>query len=104
MSVVSAQAQGVGDDAHRTEGHGGCGDHRGQQPAEGGVEHSRGDRNADDVVDECEQQVLLDVAHSVDGQVAGLDQGCEVAAEEGHVCALDGDVGPLTPSPAIATV
>ncbi len=59
----AAEPQGVGDHRDRGEAHRGGGDHRRQEQAEEGIEHAGGDRHAERVVDEGEEQVLADVAH-----------------------------------------
>ena len=54
-------------DRHGAEAHRGAGDHRAQQQADKRIEHAGGDRDAERVVDEGEEQVLADVAHGARG-------------------------------------
>ena len=56
-------------------------------------EHARRQRNADAVVEQCPEQVLLDVADRGARQLDGAGDVHEVAAHEYHVGSLLGDVG-----------
>src|SRR5690606_7685287 len=70
------------------------GQHGAQEHAEGGVEHARGDGDPDGVVDERPEQVLFHRAHGAAREPdRGGDAG-QIAAHEGDVAGLDGDVGP----------
>ena len=57
------QPQGVADDAHRRERHCGRGNDGRQQHTEEGEEHTSGDRHADRIVDEGEEEVLANIGH-----------------------------------------
>jgi len=56
-----AQPQCVGNDGNGAEAHRGAGEHGTEQQAISWIEDARGDGNADDVVEEREEKVLLDV-------------------------------------------
>src|SRR5262245_14102869 len=59
----SPEPKRVQDDGHRAERHRGTRDHRAQQQSEEWIEHTRGHRYAEHVVDEGEEQILSDIAH-----------------------------------------
>jgi hypothetical protein len=80
------QPQAVGDHEHARERHGRAGDHRVEEP--GGGERERGD-----VVGEGPEQVALDRGEGAAGQADGVGGGAQVAADQGEVGCLDGDVG-----------
>src|SRR6266536_3083648 len=91
--VPAVQPVGVTDDGQRAERHRGGGEHRRQPDAEQRVEHAGGDRDADAVVDQGEEQVLADVAHGGPGQLYGGGDSGQRAGDEGDVGGFDGDVG-----------
>ena len=62
-------------------------------PTGEGEEHARRQRNADAVVEQRPEQVLLDVADRGARKLDGAGDVHEVAAHEYHVGALLGDVG-----------
>ena len=64
-----------------------------EQQAEGRVQHARRDRDADHVVDERPEQVLLHRPHRAARQRDRVRDRAQVAAHERHVRRLDGDVG-----------
>ena len=87
-----AQPQGVQHDADARQAHRRRADHRRELHAEGGVEYARRERNADDVVEERPEEVLLDVTHDAARKADGGDSVEEVAPHEHRVCAVDGDI------------
>ena len=89
----AAQPVGVGDHGQRGQCHRRGGDHRTEPQSQGGVEHAGGDRDAHDVVEECERQVLADVAHGGPGQVDRGDQPGRCPGDQRDVGGLDGHVG-----------
>src|SRR5262245_32789985 len=74
-----AQAQRVADDRDGAQAHGRAGDHRTEDDPEDRVEHARRDRDADDVVDEGEEEVLADVAHGRGGEREGAVDRAQIA-------------------------
>ncbi|BCM64732.1 hypothetical protein EASAB2608_00066 [Streptomyces sp. EAS-AB2608] len=91
--MPAAQAGGVDDHGQGGQGHRGGGDDRAETDTPQKVEGARGEGDADGVVDQGEQQVLLDVAHGGAGEPDGGDDAGEGAGDEGDVGGLDGDVG-----------
>ena len=89
----AAEAEGVGDDGDRADAHGGAGEHRVQQPAGERVENAGGEGEAEEVVGEGPEEVLLDVAEGGAGEVHGADEGGEVAFDEDEAGAVHGDIG-----------
>ena len=88
-----SQAQRVCHDAHARQAHC-CGAEHGRElPAGEGEEHTRGQRDADAVVEQRPEQVLLDVADRGARELDGAGDIHEVAAHEHHVGTLLGDVG-----------
>ena len=71
----AAEAEGVGDDGDRADAHGGAGEHRVQQPAGERIENAGGEGEAEEVVGEGPEEVLLDVAEGGAGEVHGADEG-----------------------------
>src|ERR1043166_1732015 len=76
------QPQGVGNYRHRAETHGGGSDHRAEKNAEGGIQDARGNRHADRVVEEGEEQVLPDVRHRRAAQPPRAQDAAQVALDE----------------------
>ena len=87
-----AQAQGIQHDADARQAHRRRPDHGRELDAERGVEHARRERDADDVVEERPEEVLLDVAHDTARQADRTDRVEEVAPHEDGVRTLDGDI------------
>src|SRR5216684_2379300 len=88
-----AQSQGIADDAHRRQRHGGGGNDRREQDAEMGIEDARGNRDAGGVVDEREEQVLSDVAHGRLREPAGANDAAEIAFQQRDAGALHRHIG-----------
>ncbi len=65
-----AQTQSIGHHAYRAHAHSSCCDHRVQAEARPS-KRARRHRNADGVVEQCPEQVLLDVAHSGTRKIQG---------------------------------
>src|SRR5438045_1898304 len=57
------------------------------------VEHARGDRNAQEVVDKGKEKVLADVAYRAFAQDAGLGDAPQIAFDEHYARAAHRDVG-----------
>jgi len=81
----ASQTQAVGDDEHGTERHGRAGDHRVERPG-------RRQRNGGDVVGEGPEEVAPDDGQGPPGQPDRISGYPEVAADQGEISCLDGDV------------
>ena len=57
------------------------------------MKHACGDRHAQRIVDEREEQILSDVLHDVLGETPCTDDASEVALHQRHVGALNRNVG-----------
>src|SRR6266403_2074674 len=88
-----AESQRVGDDGDGAEAHRGTGEHGTEQQAEGWIEDACGDGDADDVVEEREEKVLLDVADRRAAQLASANDAAQVALHQRDAGAFDGNVG-----------
>src|ERR1700682_5409375 len=88
-----AQSQGVADDAHRWQRHGGGGNDRREQDAEMGIEDACSNRDAGGVIDEREEQILPDVAHGRLREPAGANDAAQIALQQGDAGTLHRDVG-----------
>ena len=89
--VKGVQPQGICDDADAGQAHGRGGDHRVQRDAEA-REHARRQRDADGVVEERPEQVLMDVAHHRAGQAHRGGYIGQVAAHQHNVGGVQCDV------------
>src|SRR3974390_1969544 len=87
------ESEGVGDDRDGAEAHGGGGEHGAEEQAEEGVEDAGCNGDAEGVVDEGEEQVLTDVAHSGVAEADGFGDAAQVAFDKGDAGAFDRDVG-----------
>ena len=58
-----------------------------------GIEDAGGERHAERVVDEGEEEVLADILHRRGGELAGADDAAEIAGHQRYAGALDRDVG-----------
>ena len=87
------EPQGIGDNAHRAEAHGGSGEHGVELESEGDKQHARSQRDADGVVEEGPEQILLDVADHRAGEFNGGDSVEQVALHQDDVGGFDGDIG-----------
>src|SRR5882762_955514 len=74
-----AQAQGVGDDRHGSEAHGGTGDHWAQQPAEERIENACGKRNPERVVKKGEGKILTDILDRGAAEQPGAHDAAQIA-------------------------
>ena len=93
LRTEPVQAQGVGNHANAGEGHG-CRPQHGVQGQSQAAEHTGGNGDADDVVDERPEQVFLDVAHHPTGQAHRLHHILEGGLHEYHIRRIQGDVRP----------
>ena len=87
------EPQGVCDNAHRAEAHGGSGEHGVELESEGDKQHARSQRDADGVIEEGPEQILLDVADYRAGELNGGDSVEQVALHQDDVGGFDGDIG-----------
>jgi hypothetical protein len=87
-----AQSQGIADDAQGAEDHGGGGEQGMQRDSGNGHECSGGERNADDVIREREQQILADVAHHGAAEPHRSYNPGQIAADQADAGRLDRDV------------
>ena len=93
LRLPAAQPQGVADHAHRGKAHGGGGQHGAQFPAEGGVKHPGGNGDADGIIKECPEKILLDVAQDAAGKLQGGGDIGGVAVHQHDIGGVDGDIG-----------
>ena len=95
FSVVQrcfAKAEGIGDDGHGAEAHGGAGEHGAEKDAEDRIEGAGSDGDAHEIVDEREEKVLADVSERGAAETNGPGDSPEITSEERDARALDGDV------------
>ena len=90
MQRQVAEAQGVGHDENRAEGHSQGGDHGGELQPEGYEEDTRGDGDADDVINEGPEEVLLDHPQGGPREVDGRANRLEARGHKDNVGGLDG--------------
>lgn len=86
LVLAFGEAEAGEDDGDGGECHGGATGDWGEV-AEGG------EWDADDVVDECPEEVLADGGHGLAGEGEGSADGTEVVCGEGDGGGFDGDVG-----------
>src|SRR5882762_4910967 len=89
-----AQPQRVDDDRDRTRAHRGGRKHRVQEQAGPGEQHPRGNRHAESVVYERQEQILADVTHRRARKPPRANDPAQVAFDERDACALDRHIGP----------
>ena len=82
------------DDAHGAQRHRRARDDRVEQESKAGIQHARGDRNADHIVDERPEQILAHRAHRAARQRDRIGHGAEVGTHERDIARLDRDVRP----------
>src|SRR3989344_5508485 len=75
------------------ERHRGTGEDGREEPAEHRIEDTARERDTDDVIGECPEQVLSDTAHRELRETYRLYQLTYITVQESDACALDGDVG-----------
>ena len=93
LRFPAAQPQGIADDADRGKAHGGGGQHGAELPAQQGIEHPGGNGNADAIIKECPEEVLLDIAQDAAGKLQGGGNIGGVAVHEDNIGGVDGDIG-----------
>ena len=91
VQVEQIQAQRVADDTEAGQAHRGGAEHGVQRQAEGD-EHTGGQRDANDVVDEGPEQILVDVAQGGAAQADGGGHIGEPGVHQHHVRRINGDV------------
>ena len=91
--LKGSQAQRIAYDAYARQAHGRGAEHRRELPSGEREEHARRQRNADAVVEQRPEQVLLDVADRGARKLDGARNIHEVATHEHHICPFFGDVG-----------
>lgn len=94
------EPQGIGDNAHRAEAHGGSGEHGIELESEGDKQHARSQRDADGVVEEGPEQILLDVADHGTAQFHGRHGIPQIIFHQNNICALHGYIRACTNSHA----
>ena len=87
------QSQRIPDHADRGQRHRRGRDDRRQKNAEHRVQGPSSDGHTGSIVKEGEEQVLADIAHGRLGETACAHDAGEIAFQQRHACALDGDVG-----------
>ena len=92
VHLEQVQTQGVGDDAEGAEAHRGGAEHRVERDASPD-EAAGGDGDADGVVEEGPEQVLVYVAQRGAGHADGGGDVAQLALHEHDVGRVDGDVG-----------
>ena len=93
LGLPAAQPQGVADHAHRGKAHGGGGKHGVELPVQGGIEYACGDGNADGIIKERPEQVLLDIAQHAAGKLqSGGDIG-GIAVHQDDIGGINGNIG-----------
>ena len=93
LRFPAAQPQGVADDADRGKAHGGGGQHGAELPAQQGIEHPGGNGNADAIIKESPEKILLDIAQHAAGKLqSGGDIG-GIAVHQHDIGGVDGDIG-----------
>ena len=91
--LPAAQPQGIADHAHRRKAHGGGGKHGVELPVQGGIEYARGDGNADGIIEERPEQILLDIAQHAAGKLqSGRDIG-GIAVHQDDIGGINGNIG-----------
>ena len=93
LGLPAAQPQGIADDADRGKAHGGGGQHGAELPAQQGIEYPGGNGNADAIIKECPEEVLLDIAQDTAGKLQGGGNIGWVAVHEDNIGRIDGDIG-----------
>ena len=93
LGFPAAQPQGIADDADRGKAHGGGGQHGAELPAQQGIEHPGGNGNADAIIKECPEEVLLDIAQDAAGKLQGGGNIGGIAVHEDNIGRIDGDIG-----------
>ena len=88
----AAQPERVGDDAHAGHAHRRRREHGRQAPAERREKDARRQRNADGIVKECPEQILLDVAQHGARQANRIRHVPQVAAHQDDARAVNRDV------------
>ena len=92
VHVEEVQPERVGDDAETGEAHGRRAEHGVQLPAEELDEHARRQRDADHIVDERPEQVLVDVAQRGAAEADGGGNVRKPTLHQHHVRGVDGHV------------
>ena len=85
MRVEQVQPQSIADDTEAAQAHRGGAEHRTQRPPEERDPHARGERDADDIVDERPEQVLVDIPEGRPRQADRGDSLTQAAAHQHHV-------------------
>ena len=79
-------------EAHAGQRHGETRDHWTEQPSGDRVEHTGGDRDADDVISERPRVILMDIAHSRIRQVDEFHHPAQIAAHQCDIRRLHGHI------------
>ena len=93
LGLPAAQPQGIADDADRGKAHGGGGQHGAELPAQQGIEYPGGNGNADAIIKERPEEVLLDIAQDAAGKLQGGGNIGGVAVHQHNIGGIDGDIG-----------
>src|ERR1700739_2096102 len=88
LQLYISQSQQIRNHGYRTEAHRRRRENWAQQQSEEWIEHARGDRNANRVVDESKKQILPDVAHRRLAQFTCSQNSFKVSFKEGDATAL----------------
>ena len=91
-----AEPEGVGDHRNGTEAHRRTGQHGTEQPTKESVDDTRGDGNADQIVEKSPGEILFDVANGGAAQFARTHNSAKIAAEQGNAGVFNGDVRACT--------
>ena len=92
VQVEQVQPQGIAHDTEAGKAHGRSPEHGVQGQAEGD-EHTGGQRDADDVVDERPEQVFVDVAQGGAAQPNGGGHIGEPGVHQDHIGCVNGNIG-----------
>src|SRR5262245_796291 len=88
-----AQPERIGNHRYRTQGHGRTGDHRAEKNTKEWLQQTRGDGNAQRVVNEGQEQILTDVLHGEPAEATGSFDASKIAANQGDSGTLDCHIG-----------
>ena len=91
VQVEQVQPQSVADDAEARQAHGGRAEHRVQRQTERD-EHTSGQRDADDIINERPEQVFVDVAQGCAAQADGGGHIGELGVHQHDISRIDGDI------------
>ena len=118
VDLKQVQTKGIGDNAEAGQAHGSCSEHRVQRQSQGD-EHPSSQGDANGVIEEGPEQVLVDVPQSSPAETDGRRHVAEPALHQHHIGRVNGNIGTgtdgdagvrtrqagasLMPSPTMAT-